>query len=60
VVYGAGPEVEKGGHRVILEETPGKVISTKERTRNWDKGEALILAIVCWFNAGISLARRRT
>jgi transposase-like protein len=32
VVYGAGLEVEKGGHRVILEETPGKVISTKERT----------------------------
>jgi hypothetical protein len=30
VVYGADREVEKGGHRVILEETPGKVISTKE------------------------------
>jgi len=32
VVYGTGPEVEKGGHRVILEETSGEVISTKERT----------------------------
>ena len=25
-----------------------------------DEGEALILAMVCWFTAGISLARRRT
>ncbi len=32
MVYETGREVENGGHRVILEETPGKVISTKERT----------------------------
>jgi transposase-like protein len=32
VVYGADREVEKGGHRVILEETPGRVISNKEKT----------------------------
>jgi putative transposase len=32
VVYEAGREVENGGHRVILEETPGKVISDEERT----------------------------
>jgi transposase-like protein len=32
VVYETDREVENGGHRVILEETPGKVISTKERT----------------------------
>jgi transposase-like protein len=32
VVYEAGREVENGDHRVILEETPGRVISNKERT----------------------------
>ena len=32
MVYEAGLEVENGDHRVILEETPGKVISKKERT----------------------------
>jgi hypothetical protein len=32
VVYGAGPEVAKGGHRVILEETVAKRDSDKERT----------------------------
>jgi hypothetical protein len=29
VVYETGREVENGGHRVILEETPGKVISKR-------------------------------
>jgi hypothetical protein len=32
VVCGAGREVENGDHRVILEETPGRVISNQERT----------------------------
>jgi transposase-like protein len=32
VVYEGCREVENGDHRVILEETPGKVISHKERT----------------------------